>query len=82
MFFSQELSREEAREFLRKADEFFSEKGIIFIFPVHGGDMGRLGVEVKKLSYGRFNWYDSIAPEFQTFETIKELALKKTSARG
>lgn len=80
--FSQELSREEAREFLRKADEFFSEKGIIFIFPVHGGDMGRLGVEVKKLSYGRFNWYDSIAPEFQTFETIKELALKKTSARG
>ena len=74
--FSQELSKEEAREFLRKADEFFSKKGIIFIYPVHGGDMGRKEL-VKKLSYGKFNWYDSLAPEFETYETIKELAQSK-----
>ena len=77
--FSQELSKEEAREFLRKADEFFSKKGIIFIYPVHGGDMGRREL-VKKLSYGKFNWYDSLAPEFETYETIKDLAQSKYSS--
>jgi hypothetical protein len=74
--FSQELNKEEAREFLRKADEFFSKKGIIFIYPLHGGDMGRKEL-VKKLSYGRFNWYDALASEFETYETIKELAQSK-----
>jgi len=74
--FSQELSKEEARDFLRKADQFFSKKGIIFIYPVHGGDMGRKEI-VKKLSYGKFNWYDSLASEFETYETIKDLAQKK-----
>jgi len=73
--FSQELSIKEAEEFLRKADEFFSEKGIIFIYHIHGGDMG--SGQLEKLSYGKYNWYDSLAPEFQTYETIKELALKK-----
>jgi len=71
--FSQELSKEEAREFLRKADEFFSGKGIIFIYPLHGGDMGRKEL-VKKLSFGKFNWYDALAPEFETYEIIKRLA--------
>ena len=75
--FTQELTPEEAREFLRRADEFFTERGIVFVYPVHGGDMGRLGVEVTKLSYGRFNWYDSLAPEFQTYETIVKLAEKR-----
>ncbi|MCW3133430.1 MAG: hypothetical protein N2V78_03780, partial [Methanophagales archaeon] len=78
--FSQELSKEEAREFLGKADEFFSKKGIIFIYPVHGGDMGRKEL-VKKLSYGKFNWYDSLSPEFQTYETIKELAQSKNEKK-
>jgi len=41
--FSQELSKDEAREFLRKADEFFSKMEIIFIYPIHGGDVGRGG---------------------------------------
>ena len=79
--FSQELNKEEAEEFLRKADEFFLKKGIIFIYPIHGGDMGPKK-ELKKLSYGKFNWYDSLAPEFQTYETIKELALKKKKKKG
>jgi len=73
--FSQELSKKEQREFLRKADEFFSKKGIIFIYPVHGGDMGRRSL-VKRLSYSRFNWYDSLAPEFETYEIIRELIQK------
>ena len=38
--------------------------------------MGRLGL-VKKFSYGRYNWYDSLAPEFETYDAIKELAQKK-----
>jgi len=74
--FSQELSKEEAREFLIRADEFFSKKGIIFIYPLHGGDMGRPGL-VKKLSYGKFNWYDALAPEFETYETMRDLAKSK-----
>jgi len=74
--FSQELTKEEAREFLRKADEFFSKRGVIFIYPLHGGDMGRKKL-VKKLSYGRFNWYDALAPEFDTYKTIKNLAQSK-----
>ncbi len=48
-----------------------------FVYPIHGGDMGPTR-EVKRLSYGKFNWYDSIAPEFQTYETIKELAQNKS----
>jgi len=34
--------------------------------------------DINRLSYGRFNWYDSPAPEFQTYETIKELAENKS----
>ncbi|RLG67197.1 MAG: hypothetical protein DRO11_10415, partial [Methanobacteriota archaeon] len=72
--FSQNLTPEKQREFLRIADEFFSKKGIIFIYPVHGGFMGW---NPKILSFGKFNVYDSLAPEFDTYETIKELAQKK-----
>jgi len=72
--FSQELNKEEQREFLRKADEFFSQKGIIFIYPVHGGFMGQ---DAKILSFGKLKTYDSLAPEFETYETIKELAKRK-----
>jgi len=72
--FSQKLSKEEQREFLRKADEFFSKKGVIFIYPVHGGFMGQ---DAKVLSFGKLKTYDSLAPEFQTYETIKKLTQKK-----
>ena len=72
--FSQELSKEDQREFLRKADEFFSKKGIIFVYPVHGGFMGQ---DAKILSFGKLKTYDSLAPEFGTYEAIKELARSK-----
>jgi hypothetical protein len=74
--FSQELTSEEQQELLRKADKFFSARGIKFIYPVFGGDMGSKRT-AKVLSYGKLNWYDSLAPEFQTYETIKELARVK-----
>ena len=73
--FSQELSKEEQREFLKIANEFFSKKGIIFVYPVHGGFIGQ---DAKILSFGKLKIYDSLAPEFDTYETIKNLALKKT----
>ncbi len=72
--FSQVLSKEKQREFLKKADEFFSQKNVIFAYPVHGGFMGR---DAKILSFGKLKIYDSLAPEFETYETIKELARKK-----
>ena len=73
--FSQNLSKEEQREFLKKADEFFSKKGIIFVYPVHGGFMGH---DAKILSFGKSKVYDSLAPEFETYETIKELTKRET----
>ncbi|MCK4225264.1 hypothetical protein KAX29_00030, partial [candidate division WOR-3 bacterium] len=75
--FSQGLSKTEQQEMLRRADEFFQRKGLIFIYPIHGGMMGS-DERVKVRSYGKFNWYDSLAPEFQTYDTIKELASNKS----
>jgi len=72
--FSQELSKKEQGEFLKIADEFFSKKGIIFVYPVHGGFMGQ---DAKILSFGKLKTYDSLAPEFETYETIKELTQKR-----
>lgn len=72
--FSQKLTKEEQRKFLEKADEYFSKKGVIFAYPVHGGLMG---MDAEILSFGQFKIYDSLAPEFQTYQKIKELAEKK-----
>lgn len=72
--FSQRLSSEEQMKFLKIADDFFEGKGVIFVYPVHGGSMGR---DATILSYGYSALYDSKAPEFQTHDTIKELALSK-----
>ena len=72
--FSQELSKEKQREFLKIADAFFSKKGIIFVYPVHGGFMGQ---DAKILSFGKSKTYDSLAPEFETYDTIRELAQNK-----
>jgi len=73
--FSQKLTIEEQRKFLKIADDFFQKKGIIFVYPVHGGWMGN---NAKILSFGKSKFYDSKAPEFNTYETIKELAQNKS----
>ena len=77
--FSQELSPEEQREFLRLADEFFTERGVIFVYPVHGGWMGN---DAERLSFGISRVYHSLAPEFATYGTIVELAQDKAERTG
>lgn len=74
--FSQTLTKEEQKETLRSFDEFFKEKGIIFAYPVHGGYMGR---DATELAFGKDYKYDALAPEFDTYETIRELAKKLVS---
>ena len=36
-----------------------------------------MGTNAKVLSFGKFKVYDALAPEFETYETIKELAQSK-----
>jgi len=70
---SQRLTKEEQREALRNFDETFRELGILFAYPVHGGYLGR-GEATSHLAFGRHREYDAVAPEFQTYETIRDLA--------
>jgi len=72
--FAQNLSSSKQRQFLEYADDFFQKRGVNFIYPVHGGWFGK---NPKKLAFGKFNIYDSLAPEFQTYEIIKKLAISK-----
>jgi hypothetical protein len=74
--FSQELSKDEQRDFLRQCDDFFAKRGVNFVYPLHGGYMGR-GAVTKRLAFGKYRFYDSLAPEFDTYATIKELAQAK-----
>ncbi|MDD3813310.1 MAG: hypothetical protein PHZ02_01580 [Desulfocapsaceae bacterium] len=69
--FGQKLTIDQANQFLRIIDSFCKAKGMVFIYPIHGGIMGSAPA-VK--SYGTYNWYDSLAPEFNTYDTIKQLA--------
>lgn len=71
--FSQNLTKEQQKEFLKIVDEFFSKRNVIFAYPVHGGFMGH---EATTRSFGFYPFYDSLAPEFETYETIKELIRK------
>lgn len=77
--FSQKFSDGERAALLGEADEFFTGKGTVFVYPLHGGDMGD---KPPKRAFSQeyppgFRYYDSLAPEFRTYETIKELARGK-----
>lgn len=74
--FSQKLNTDEASNVLRDFDNFFQTKGILFAYPVFGGNMGS---DATRLSYGKSRIYDSMAPEFQTYETIKKISQEKSS---
>ena len=74
--FSQVLSPEQQREFLETFDSYARERGMIPVYPVHGGDMGPDAV---RLSYGKYKKYDALAPEFQTFDKIKDLCRRAKS---
>jgi len=69
--FSQNLSKSEQGIFIRDAYNFFEEEGMIFILPVHGGFMGN---QASILSFGNSKVYDSMAPQFGTFETIENIS--------
>lgn len=73
--FSQKLSKEQQNDLLKMADNFFNSKGMKFIYPVHGGSTGS---HATVSAYGKYKWYDSLAPEFQTYDTIKQLAQDKS----
>jgi hypothetical protein len=76
--FSQKLTKKEQSDMLVSLDNFSKNKGMVFVYPVHGGNMGS---DSKVRSFGMSNdygrVYDSLAPEFNTFDTIVELANKK-----
>ncbi len=80
VIFSQKLSKEEQKEVLETFDESFTKMGVNFVYPVHGGYMGR-GEITTNLAWGKYRIYDALAPEFQTYIAIKELAQKKTGNR-
>jgi len=76
--FSQKLTPEQQCEFIKLADSFFTKLGIVFVYPVHGGYMG---ADATKLSFGKSRFYDSQAPEFATYATVRALADAKIRAR-
>lgn len=76
VIFSQKLSKKEQKEVLKTFDESFAKMGVNFVYPIHGGYMGR-GEITTNLAWGKYRIYDALAPEFDTYETIKELAQSK-----
>lgn len=78
--FSQKLSKEEQAQVIESFDKSFERMGVKFVYPLHGGYMGQ-GEITAKLSFGHDRIYDSLAPEFDTYETIKGLARKKADKK-
>jgi len=44
--------------------------GIVPVYPVKGGCLGE---NPKKLAWGKYNFYDALAPEFNSYKTIEKL---------
>jgi len=78
------INREKRNIFQRNVltifTEIFNNKGIIWAYPVHGGMICK-NIDCTEestgpccvKSYGLYHLYDSQAPEFQTYDTIKKL---------
>lgn len=62
------LSEEDQESVLKKADEFFTRKGMIFAYPIHGG---YISVDP--------GWYDVMNYPADVYDIIKELANKKSN---
>jgi len=75
--FSQYLTPDQQRAWLASADAFFRANGIIFAYPVHGGTFPSTS---GTLAFGKYNTYDSLAPQFATYNTIVSLATKKSGS--
>jgi hypothetical protein len=72
--FSQKLTPSQQSAWLTTADDYFTKNGFLFAYPIHGGTFPTTSAS---LAFGKYNVYDSLAPEFGTYGTIKNLALKK-----
>lgn len=68
--FSQRLTPKQEAELLKQMREVSKKLGIVPVYPVHGGYLGK---NAKKLAYGKYNFYDALAPQFNTYDVIKEL---------
>lgn len=81
--FSQHLSRDRQLDFLKTMDKFLADNRVLFSFPVSGLFMGPWDLgEKKTFAFDSHPVYDSLAPEFQSFDTLKELAAgRKTNPR-
>ncbi|HDM89093.1 MAG TPA: hypothetical protein ENG65_03790 [Candidatus Bathyarchaeota archaeon] len=94
--FSQKLSPEEQREFLRYLDGFLLKNNVLFSYPVFGLYIGpwdkgerktlsrenKCRVTLTGESHRGFHFYDSLAPEFKTYDTIKELAQNRSEDKN
>ena len=73
--FSQKLAQQQQRQFLielHKLAEHLRQTGIntSIAYPIHGPGLGR---NPKKLAWGKYKYYDALAPEFNTYETVENL---------
>lgn len=61
---------------LKTFSDFFKKNGIIFAYPIHGGLMCTSSIynaPRNVLSFGQYNIFDSLAPEFDLYEEIRKL---------
>ncbi len=73
--FSQKLTKEEQAKLLIEMHKFFKSEGMTFILPLHGGFMGN---RATILSFNNAKVYDSIAPQFGTFNTFEQILNNST----
>jgi hypothetical protein len=72
--FSQSLTNEQQRSFLRLADAFYASADVVLSYPIHGGTMG---TDSTKCAFGDSHVYDSQSSDCETYATSLELALAK-----
>jgi len=70
---SQKLSPKLQCLFFTEWDKYMRDKGIIPVYPLHDGVMG---ATIIRKSFGKYPIYDATAPEFNTYDCIKNLIKK------
>jgi len=68
--FAQKKTSQGQKDFINTSRDFVNQyDNVIFVYPVHGGQIGN-EAGYRKKSYGLYNIYDSQAPEFDTYGLI------------
>jgi len=68
--FSQKLTPVQQREMLKIMDNFFTKKCVVFVYPVHGGSMGK---NARRLSFGKYIHYDALTPDSRLMRQLRNL---------